>query len=287
MVKPTVQPPPPATVFYDGLMTTPRLAHPEGVAVAQDGAVWCGTENGQIMRIAPDGASMVCMGETAGFILGIAFDLAGNLYACDLALACVWRRDAVTGALTRFAAGPKIPNFPVVDTARNCLYVSDSGGFGQVGPGVWRFDLTTGQGHLWCDHAFHFANGLALHPGGNHLAVAETFGASVVLVAINPDGAAGDVSPLTNGIEGLPDGLAYDVGGNLFISCYEPSRIYHLSIAGDLTLFAQDITAHTLCHPTNIAFRGATMFAANLGRWHITAIETQTTGLPLPLRVSS
>lgn len=282
MATPELPSTPPIAVFFDGLFTSPRLAHPEGVAVASDGAVWCGTENGQIMRIAPDGASMACMGESGGFILGIAFDTAGNLFACDFVLACIWRRDAVSGEITQFATGPKLPNFPVVDTARNCVYVSDSGGFGQIWPGIWRFDLTTGRGGLWCDHAFNFANGMALHPDGNHLAVVETFGACVSLVSINPDGGAGAVTPLIGGVTRLPDGLAYDAAGNLFISCYEPSRIYHLSVAGDLTLYGDDPLAHTMCHPTNIAFRGSTLFTANLGRWHITAIETQTTGLRLP-----
>jgi gluconolactonase len=282
MAEPSLSSAPVATVFFDGLFASPRLAHPEGVAVAADGAVWCGTENGQIMRIQPDGSDMECMGQTGGFILGVAFDASGNLYACDFALACIWRLDALTKELTLFGRGPKIPNFPVVDTARNCLYVSDSGGFGKVGPGIWRFDLTSGEGELWCDHAFQFANGMAMHPDGQHLAVVETFGSSVVLVSINANRNAGDVVPLIGGIEGLPDGLAYDTEGTLYISCYEPSRIYRLSTTGELSLFVEDITAHTLCHPTNIAFRGSTMFTANLGRWHISAIETHSFGLPLP-----
>ena len=31
--------------------------------------------------------------------------------------------------------------------------------------------------------------------------------------------------------------------------------------------------AHTLAHPTNIAFSGDTLYTANLGRWHIAAID--------------
>ena len=275
---------PAARVFYDGLMASPkRLAHPEGVAVAADGAIWCGTENGEIMRIAPDGLGMTCMGETGGFILGLAFDIGGNLYACDFVKACIWRRDAQTGAVTAFARGPRIPNFPVVDVRRHCLYVSDSGAFGEIGPGIWRHDLATGAGHLWCDHAFNFANGMALHPDGQHLMVVETFGASVAKVAIDADGSAGEVEQLVAGIERLPDGLAYDAIGNLFISCYEPSRIYRFDTAGNLAIYLDDPLAHLMCHPTNIAFRGSTLFASNLGRWHITAIETDTNGLPLPV----
>ncbi len=275
---------PAARVFYDGLMASPkRLAHPEGVAVAADGAIWCGTENGEIMRIAPDGLGMTCMGETGGFILGLAFDVDGNLYACDFVKACIWRRDAKTGAVTAFARGPRIPNFPVVDVRRHCLYVSDSGAFGEIGPGIWRFDLATGAGHLWCDHAFNFANGMALHPDGQHLMVVETFGGSVAGIGINADGSAGKVNRLVSGIERLPDGLAYDATCNLFISCYEPSRIYRFDTKGNLEVYLDDPLAHLMCHPTNIAFRGSTLFTSNLGRWHITAIETDTCGLPLPV----
>ena len=272
-----------ARVFFDGLAMTPRLAHPEGVAVSADGAVWCGTENGDVMRIAPDGSRCECVANTGGFLLGLAIDDAGLVYACDLVKACIWRIDPLTRGATVFARGPVIPNFPVVDLARGCLYVSDSGGFGKVGPGVWRFDLKTGAGTLWCDHDFNFANGMALSPDGNSLMVVETFASSVAQVAINADGSAGAVKTLVTGIQLLPDGLAFDAAGNLFVSCYEPSRIYRFSTSGKLEIYFDEPTAHLLCHPTNIAFRGSTLFTANLGRWHISAIETNTTGLPLPL----
>jgi sugar lactone lactonase YvrE len=278
---------PAGRVFFDGLMSNPRLAHPEGVAVAPDGSIWCGTENGELMRIAADGSAMERMAQGAGFVLGIAFDSVGNLYACDFIKACIWKRDTETGAFAVYAKGPRIPNYPVVDLSRNCLYVSDSGGFGEVGPGVWRYDLATGQGALWCGHAFTFANGMALAPDGQSLSIVETFGKRVSSIQIKPDGSAGAVSLLCDGIGGLPDGLAYDSAGSLFISCYEPSRIYRYSTDGHLSIYFEDVLAHLMCHPTNIAFRGSTLFTANLGRWHVTAIETETSGLSLPLRVAA
>ena len=275
---------PAARVFYDGLLAKPRLAHPEGIAIAPDGAIWCGTENGEFIRIAPDGSGSACMGETGGFLLGLCFDAAGCVYACDFIKACIWRLNPRDGTLICFATGPKIPNYPVVDLARNCLYVSDSGGFGLVGPGIWRFDLSTGEGGLWCDHHFTFANGMALAPDGASLMVVETFASRVCRVVIGEDGSAGAVTPVVDGIERLPDGLAFDRAGNLFISCYEPSRVYRLDNSGTLSIFLDDPSAHLMCHPTNIAFRGTTLFTANLGRWHVTAIDTNTTGLDLPLR---
>ena len=51
---------------------------------------------------------------------------------------------------------------------------------------------------------------------------------------------------------------------------------------GHVDVLLREWSAHLLAHPTNIAFRGATMFTANLGRWHITRLEVGVEGLPLP-----
>ena len=86
-----------ARVFFDGILATPRVAHPEGVAVHRDGSIWCGTENGDLLRIEADGSAVSLMGTTGGFFLGIAFDETDNCYACDLKHKAIFRRDAATG----------------------------------------------------------------------------------------------------------------------------------------------------------------------------------------------
>jgi len=63
-----------ARIFYDGLLTEPRLDHPEGPVVHRDGSVWCGGERGQIYRIEPDGSSMGQAASSGGFSQGMAFD---------------------------------------------------------------------------------------------------------------------------------------------------------------------------------------------------------------------
>ena len=69
-----------ARVFIDGLFAQPvRLAHPEGVAVAADGAVWCGTETGHLMRVELDGSAMASYGCTSAQIsLDGPVDAAGD-----------------------------------------------------------------------------------------------------------------------------------------------------------------------------------------------------------------
>jgi sugar lactone lactonase YvrE len=276
-----------ASVFYDGTLGEPRLLHPEGVAVDRDGNVWCGGELGQIYRIAADGSALEVVASTGGFTLGLAFDRQGRLYTCDLAHKAVFRLDPASRRLERFATGGggaslRVPNVPVVDARRDCLYVSDSHDPARPGPGIWRFDLDTGAGGLWYDRPLTFANGLALSPAGDALYVAETFARRVVRIPIRADGSAGDPEPFLDNIERLPDGLAFDVEGNLYVACYEPSRLYRADPSGRLELLIDDPEAHTLCHPTNCAFRGTDLFTANLGRWHITRIDLGVPGLPLP-----
>jgi hypothetical protein len=71
----------------------------------------------------------------------------------------------------------------------------------------------------------------------------------------------------------VPAGIAFGPDGLLYVGCYEPSQVLRLGPAGAVEVVAADPIAHVLCHPTNLAFRGDTLFTANLGRWHVTAID--------------
>jgi gluconolactonase len=273
-----------AKVFYDGLLTEPRLDHSEGLAVHRDGSIWCGGERGQIYRIEPDGSSMAQIASSDGFSQGMAFDTEDNLYICDLVHAGVMKLDTQSGSLEKFANGTEerginIANFPVFDAERR-LYVSDSHAFKDPGPGIFRFN-PDGSGELWYDEPVNFANGLAVSPNRRYLYVAETFGNAVFRLPIEDDGSPGTREEVASLPGVLPDGLAFDMADNLYVACYEPSQVLRISPEGKVERLIGDEEAHLFCHPTNLAFRGSTLFTTNLGRWHITAIETAVEGLPL------
>lgn len=271
-----------ASIFFDGQFSTPRLHHPEGVAVGPDGSVWCGSADGDILRISPDATTIDKVAATGGFVLGLAFDGAGHLYACEQREALVLRLTLATGKLERFGDAPiRIPNYPVVDRSRNALYVSDSFGFGEEGPGVWRYDLATGASTLWWGEPMQFANGMALAGDGTSLMVCETFGRKISRIEIAADGRALRCSDYAVDLPALPDGLAFDDAGNLYVACYEPSRILRVDRLGQVDIYVDDPTAHVLVHPTNIAFKGSTLYTANLGRWHIAQVDTDTFAKPL------
>lgn len=274
-----------ASVFYDG------LDHPEGIAVHPDGSVWAGGEAGQIYRISPDGQEMREVANTGGFILGLAFSPDAQwLIACDLRNQCLWRLDLDTGTLSQFANGAgssdrfKIPNYASF-TRDGILYVSDSGTFREVDGRILRFDADhSGRGQIWHEGPFNFANGLALSPNEDALYVVSSFVPGVERIEILSDGRAGERSLFVELQKTVPDGLAFDAAGNLYISCYAPNHIYRADPDGNVELLLNDWEAHTLSNPTNIAFGGPhfdQLFTTNLGRWHLTRIDLGIKGAPL------
>jgi sugar lactone lactonase YvrE len=214
----------------------------------------------------------------------MAFDKEDNLYVCDLKHQAVIRVDTKSDTTDKFATDAdgrslRIPNFPVFDDAGR-LYVSDSHAFKEPGPGIFRFD-PDGKGELWYAEPLNFANGLALSPDGRYLYVSETFGNTVSRISIEDDGSAGAREEIASLPGVLPDGLAFDVDGNLYIACYEPSQVLHVAPDWAVARLVGDEEAHLFCHPTNLAFRNGTLFTTNLGRCHITSVRTMAEGLPL------
>jgi len=130
-----------------------------------------------------------------------------------------------------------------------------------------------GSGTKWYGASIDVANGIALSPNGDYLYVAESFGHSVFRIPILEDGSSGAREPVATLPGVIPDGIAFGPDQRLYIGCYEPSQILRIDRDGSVQCVLADPEAHLLCHPTNIAFRGSTLFAANLGRWHITEME--------------
>jgi gluconolactonase len=270
------------TIFADG------LDHPECVACHPDGTVWAGGEAGQIYRISSDGKKIDEVANTKGFILGLAFSPGGHwLLICDSGQKCLWRLDLKSFSLSRLTEGGglhrfNIPNYACFDNQGN-IYVSESGAFREVKGKILKFDLN-GKGKVWSDGPFNFANGMAIDKEEKFVYVVCSFMPGIERVLINSDGSAGKREVFATMPESVPDGLAFDAEGNLYVSCYAPNRIYKVAPDRTITTLIDNWEAHTLSSPTNIAFGGPNfdqLFVANISRWHISKIDIGVKGQKL------
>jgi gluconolactonase len=268
-------------ILVEGAVTDPQLNHPEGICSDAQGRLWAGGERGEIYRIDPAQKSFEQVASTDGFLLGLNFDAGGLLYLCDSKHKAVFRYNPASGELMLYTKGSRtesiqFPNYPLVDRDSRYLYVSDSHGFQQPGPGVWRTDLISGETELWCRDVFDFANGLALSQDGKTLYVAESWGRCVSAVPIGEDGRAGRKEIMLSLPGTIPDGLYMAADGYLYITSYEPSRIYRYHIGrSQLELVVEDSDAHLFCHPTNCVIVDNNLYASNLGRWHISRVNLE------------
>lgn len=262
------------------------LDHPECVIAGIDGYLYAGSERGDIYRIDPVEGSFKVIASTGGFVLGLAMDGSGYLYACDNAHLAVLRISPA-GEISTYSTGTadrpmRVPNYASFDASGN-LYVSDSGGWGDEDGSIYRIS-PDGVTEVWTESTSAFPNGLALSSGNTHLYVVESNPPSIKRVEIAADGTAGRTELVIELPGTVPDGIAFDEDANLYISCYRPDVIYRLTRSGALEIFSEDWQGTRLAAPTNVAFGvsgSAELYVANFARWHISRFTTPTSGLPL------
>jgi gluconolactonase len=262
------------------------LDHSEGVAVASDGTVFAGGEAGQVYRISADGRNVTELARTGGFSLGITLDRRENVFVCDMKLRSVLIVD-LDGKVSLFAdsAGSRkfqTPNFAVFDSEGN-LYLSDSGEWKQNNGLIYKIDL---HGRAWVFHPgpFAFANGLALNAAEDTLFVVESNANRISRIEIRKDGTAGDVDVFCEGLEHVPDGIALDARGHLYVGCFGMNRLYVANGQGQVELLCEDLENATLSVPTNCAFGGNNydqLYVACMGGSHIAVLDLKTPGQPL------
>lgn len=261
------------------------LDHPEGIAW-YDGALWCGTESGELLRIDPDDGNVETVAATGGFLLGIAFDGRGRCIACDWGNHALLRitpggeietlADSVDGRPLTF------PNFPVF-SPDGTLWVSNSGQEWGTDDGFLFSLRPGGEPRLATDSAPLFPNGLALDAKASTLYVVESRLPGVVSFEID-NGELGERTQVVRLPRTVPDGLAFDSEGSLFISCWRPDRVYRIDRSGETHVFLDDFTGEYLTVPTNCCFSGAelrTLSFASLGGWVIRALDVDVPGQPL------
>jgi gluconolactonase len=253
------------------------LDHPEGVCWSPaTGSVYAGGEAGQVYRVELEGGFQQVANVDGGFILGLAVDADDVIYASEPNGHHVQRIDlSRDGVAEPYGDSMIYPNYPAFDGDGD-LWVSDSGDWGagngalcRIAPGGHTEQVAT---------SLDFANGLAV--GDEHVYVIESHRPGVVRVPL----AGGPVEHVVDVPRSVPDGLAFDAEGGLWISLYEPHSVLRMSPGGELETIIDDWTGLDVTSPTNIAFAGPdldVLVLASLSGWAVKAIDPGVRGRPL------
>lgn len=253
------------------------LDHPEGVCWDPDaGVLWAGGEGGQLYRVDPDARTVELAALAPGFVLGLAVDAHGRLAVCVSSDGSLCVFDG--GSVRRVATGLGYPNYPAFGPD-GTVWLADSGSWERNDGRVLRI-APDGGADVFSTALPHFPNGCAVTADGRWLWLVESYEPTVNRI----DLASGQVEEVAR-LEGtVPDGVAFTAGGGVLVSCYRPDRIVHIDRDGSVEVVAEDPQGTLLAAPTNVCFMGGQLdrlVSANLGRWHLTAIDAGLTGVPL------
>lgn len=248
------------------------LDHPESIGVCPDGNLLTTGTGCQVYRVDVSTNSAEQFARTEQRCLGSVVDSDGNMYAAHAGGGDVLKI-TMEGTVTTYARGPggkdfMCPNYPAFDKQGN-MYLSDSGTWARKVEGrMYRIPPGGGEAEPWYSEPVDTPNAIALDADETHLYFVETFGNAISRIAINPDGSAGCFERVVHMPRHVPDGIAFDINGRLWIGCHRPDTIYVFDpTTRRLELFCEDWEGEALRGPTDVAFGGPArdiLFAASL-----------------------
>ncbi len=161
---------------------------PEDIAVDKKGRIYCGTSDGRIIRLRPDGSNPELFAETGGRPLGLCFDDYSNLIVADAYIGLLSiSRDGTITILCTSAVGKKFMLTDDVDIAKDgTIYFTDAtykyplhdyklDGMEHRPHGrLLAYYPESGETRVLLDKLY-FANGVAVSPDQTFLLVNETW----------------------------------------------------------------------------------------------------------------
>ena len=259
------------------------IIRPEGIMALDGDILYTADGRGRCSRIDETGGTTF-FGAVGGAPNGICIDPEGNCIIANIGNGQVQSLapDGTHKVLLTEVDGRKMlsPNFPYWDF-QGRLWVSNSTENGDYEDAVEnpRPDgcvvvIEKGQARIVAEEIY-FANGLTLDEKEEYLYVAETTKRNVLRYKVTPDGSLGSAEvygPKPLGELGLPDGIAFDEAGNLWVTFPVWNAVGYITPNGDLEVVLEDPERNVLHMPSNICFGGKERKTAFLGSLEGTTI---------------
>ena len=207
---------------------------PEDVAVDSLGRIYGGLQDGRIVRMTPDGASVETFADTGGRPLGLAFDGAGNLIVADAfkGLLSVAPNGSIT-VLTTEAGGVPFRFADDVDIGPDgTIYFSDASSKydqhhykndiveSRPNGRLLAYDPVTGATRVLLGDLY-FANGVAVSPDGAFVLVNETTRYQVRRYWLTGS-RRGTSEIIIDNLPGFPDGISSNGRGVYWLALASP-----------------------------------------------------------------
>ena len=238
----------------------PGVDHPESIGIGPDGTAYTTGTACQVYRLDLHANTARQFATTEARCLGSAVDADGNLYVAHTAGNVL--KITPDGSQSVYAKAPHggkflCTNYPAFDRHGN-MYLSDSGDWSVTVNGhIYKIPPGGGDAKLWYSQPVDTPNAIALDVDEMHLYFVETYGNSIARIAINNDGTAGFFERVVHMPKHVPDGIAFDEVGRLWIACHRPDAIYTFDLkTRRLELFVHDWAGEALRGPTDVAFAG-------------------------------
>lgn len=244
------------------------LQRPECILAERDGTLWAADARGGVVKILPDGTQEITRQKQSGHFEGaaseatrylegtlpngMAFARNGDFLIANFGTDCleVMSRDGQSRVLADSIDGQPIGkvNFVLRDS-KDRLWVTVSTKIRNWMHAL-RTDLKDGYVACYEDGAFRivadgfgFTNEIRFDAAEEYLYVVETTGGCITRLRVDEKGALGNrevFGPANLGKGAWPDGIAFDVCGNLWGTMVYSDKLFVLTPEGDLRILLDE-----------------------------------------------
>ncbi len=268
------------------------LNFPEGPAWNGDDTLcFSNCLGGHVSRVDPAGYKVILGAEDQNDIHertnGAVFGADGFLYACEYGknLGGILRIDPKTGHAEVYAKGPEgvtlnRPN-DLAFAPDGDLYFTDPSSYDKNKPDgvVYKVDAETGATSVAAS-GFCFCNGLAFSEDGKNVYLAESARTRVLKFDVAEDGTLVNQSVFIDMPGGDPDGMNFDVEGNLYIAHFGGGAVWVVRPDGSVLKKIETPGKK----PSNVDFGGAdlkTLYVTEDETNGVYSMPNDIAGLPL------